>query len=178
MKLIHHKSCNVKNYSVNLTTQIHDQSLMLEFTVFSQSGRWHKTPADRFDKLHPAYNWMLWNYDVVEVFLQKRTHNIHSPYFEFQATPTGEELMLEIYRPRVQYATPIYAKNMFSHKNISNGWIATFQYQLDAALDNYYLGAFACLGDNPREYLSLNPNPETQPDYHRPELFLPLRQIL
>jgi hypothetical protein len=178
MKLIHHKSCNVKNYSVNLAAQVQNRSLIIEFSVESASGLWHKVPAGRFNQTQPAYNWLLWNYDVVEVFLQKRTHGSLDPYMEFQATPTGEELVLEIYRPRVQYACPLVANNLFSHQQQGHRWTATFHSKLDTEIEHYYIGAFACLGQDAREYLSLNPNPEMQPDYHRPELFLPLRQIL
>ena len=44
----------------------------------------------------------------------------------------------------------------------------------DLSGDKLYGGFFSCLTTEPREFYALAPNPEANPYFHRPELFLSL----
>ncbi|MBL7665660.1 MAG: hypothetical protein JNM93_11055 [Bacteriovoracaceae bacterium] len=123
-------------------------------------------------------NWGLWNYDVVEAFLQKRDkRGVASPYLEFQLSPKGQAFALVIIKPRQIYYTPLDFK--ISSKSVVSGesWKAQLSIPSNVFLceGELYGNFYACLGENQnREYYGMNLNPEEKPDFHRPEFFVKL----
>jgi hypothetical protein len=123
-------------------------------------------------------NWGLWNKDVVEAFIQLRpdANDTKAPYLEVQLSPLNQPFALIIYEPRVNFQAP----KSFELKSESQIEGSLWKAQLDLTLpqelagNEIFGGFFACLGSDPREYYALEPNPENNPDFHRPELFLPL----
>lgn len=123
----------------------------------------------------PRKNWELWNWDVVEAFLQLRSsaEDVFAPYLELQVSPLNQALALVIRKPRVSFYTPL-ALEFNSHVDTdADGYTMRAQVRLPAELQGAELwgGLFACLGQSPREYWALKSNPEANPDFHRPELF-------
>ena len=136
---------------------------------------WHVNPQFGED---PRKNWELWNWDVVEAFLQLRTHaaDTKAPYLELQISPRGQALCLVILRPREAFYTPLERPIKCSVELFEGGLATQVEVELPADLvgEELWGGLFSCLGKAPREYYALNPNPEERPDFHRPELFLRL----
>lgn len=125
-------------------------------------------------------NWGLWNTDVVEAFLQlrKNPEDVRAPYLEIQVSPLNQPFALVIVEPRLQFHPPVNL--VFETRSTTEGrsWSAHMKVTLPSDLqgDLLYGGFFSCLSFDPREYYALEPNPEAAPDFHRPELFLPLDQ--
>jgi len=120
-------------------------------------------------------NWELWNFDVVEAFLQPRRHadDRAASYLEVQLSPKEQALALVIVEPRKICYVP-YALKFKSHVTLTPTlWESSVCLTLPSELQTGELwgGLFACLGAGERGYYSLRPNPEEKPDYHRPELF-------
>ncbi len=142
--------------------------------VEGPSAHWHAQPSHGQD---PRKNWELWNHDVVEAFLQLRgPRGAASPYLELQLSPLNQPLALVILKPRIACYTPM-ALELLHHVQVEGPvWTSTVEVELPRELGEGALhgGLFACLGGEPRSFFSLNPNPEERPDFHRPELFLPL----
>lgn len=133
---------------------------------------WHVNPAFGAD---PRKNWELWNWDVVETFLQLRSHatDTQAPYLELQISPRGQTLGLVILRPREALYTPMNLPLSVSVSEGADGLETHLEVELpeDLVGDELWGGLFSCLGEGPRQYYALNPNPEERPDFHRPELF-------
>lgn len=136
---------------------------------------WHVNPKFGED---PRKNWELWNWDVVEAFLQLRSHpeDIKAPYLELQISPRGQLLCLVILRPREAFYTPLKFQCTSSIRALEDGLETLVEVELPEEFvgDELWGGLFSCLGVSPREYYASNPNPEERPDFHRPELFLRL----
>lgn len=121
-------------------------------------------------------NWGLWNKDVVECFLQLRetTEDLKAPYLEIQVSPLNRPFALVITEPRQKYFVPqnLEFKTMVSIQGRT--WTGTMEVNLPPELKGgmLYGGFFSCLAQDPREFYALEPNPESNPDFHRPELFL------
>ena len=125
--------------------------------------------------------WGLWDFDVVEVFLQprKNSNDESAPYFEFQLSPKSQKFSLEIIRPRIQYLSPLDIKWSGKSEIKSNSWCAEFQFddsRFNEAQDIYF-GAYAVLGKENRSYYSLDPK-DSIIDFHRPDKFLNLSSYL
>lgn len=133
---------------------------------------WHVNPKFGED---PRKNWELWNWDVVEAFFQMRSHaaDTKAPYLELQISPRGQALCLVILRPREAFYTPLELPIKCSVDLFEGGLATHVEVELPEELVGRELwgGLFSCLGEAPREYYALNPNPEERPDFHRPELF-------
>lgn len=123
-------------------------------------------------------NWGLWNFDVVEAFLQLRQEEqqTEGPYLEVQLSPEDQAFALVILRPRQSYYTPL--ELVFTHHswNAPGLWEAWMEVELPPELGEgeLYGGLFACLGQSERSFYALHPNTEVAPDFHRPELFVAL----
>lgn len=123
-------------------------------------------------------NWGLWNKDVFEVFLQLRkdASDQTAPYLEIQVSPRNQPFALVIVEPRKTFHPP--QELNFQTEVVTEG--RTFIGKMEVTLpedlkgDLLFGGFFSCLGENPREFYALEPNPEQNPDFHRPELFLTL----
>jgi hypothetical protein len=153
--------------------------IKLDFTVQKRSSApWVTDSAFTNDW---SRNWGLWNKDVVEAFLQLRKDpmDTNAPYLEVQVSPLGQPFALVITEPRKSFFGPKFL-SFSSHVQVEGrSWKASLQVELPSEVlggSLLYGGFFACLSSDPREYYALEPNPEEQPDFHRPELFLPFDQ--
>lgn len=140
--------------------------------------------TESFSKNDYRKNWGLWNNDVVEVFVQNRkdVSDQRSPYWEIQVSPLNQPFGLYIEKPREIFNIPetlnLKTQTKLFEDDFHYLWESQLHLELPIADQEIFLGAFACLGfENEREYFSLNPNTEEKPDFHRPELFLPLNKI-
>ena len=122
-------------------------------------------------------NWKLWEYDVVEVFLSKSPNN---GYLELQISPNNQKLAVLIKEPRKIY--DIYPNfTGTAHSNVTNsGFNATFHVPLNEIPgrgEDIFGNLSACLGPHGKQsYFSLIEHPEGNPDFHRPDYFIKLKQ--
>lgn len=167
----------VAAHTVKVEWSISSTEVTIHFTVNKRSGRpWLSDEVFGSDW---AKNWGLWNKDVVEAFLQLRSHaeDLKAPYLEIQVSPLNQPFALIITEPRKVFAAP-KALDFFHEVSVDGKqWKGTMKVTLPPELKGteVYGGFFACLDQDPREYFALEPNPESAPDFHRPELFLPLK---
>jgi hypothetical protein len=164
------------NHSLKVIWQRTKEKIVIEFFVQKRTGPgWQTDPVFTQDWLK---NWGLWNKDVVEAFLQLRSHDsdISAPYLEIQVSPLNQPFTLIITEPRKTYFPP--KELIFSTEvNLTEKlWSAKMELTLPGELQGHLLygGFFSCLSVDPREFYALEPNPESGPDFHRPELFLRL----
>jgi hypothetical protein len=153
-----------------------ERKVIVEFQVQKRdSSAWLANDAMTKDF---TKNWGLWNHDVVEAFLQlrKTPEDKAAPYLEIQVSPLNQPFALIITEPRKSYHAPVGLKFVTNSQVEERIWKGSFEVELPAELQGAQLwgGFFACLTQNPREYYALGPNPETNPDFHRPELFVKL----
>ncbi len=152
--------------------------VVLDFTVQKRdSSKWQANPnmTDDWSK-----NWGLWNTDVVEAFLQLRENenDLKAPYLEIQVSPLNQPFALVITEPRKTFFLP--RKLALTTESAVEGriWKARLSVELPEEIkgEHLYGGFFSCLGlgEGQREFYALNSNPETNPDFHRPELFVSL----
>jgi hypothetical protein len=155
-----------------------NRNLVIRFNVQKRdSSKWQANPnmTDDWTK-----NWGLWNTDVVEAFLQLRENenDLKAPYLEIQVSPLNQPFALVIAEPRKTFFLP--EKLNFTSESVVEGrnWKAQLTIELPHEIKGelLYGGFFSCLGLNEgkREFYALNPNPEANPDFHRPQLFVNL----
>lgn len=117
-------------------------------------------------------NWGLWEKDVFEAFLVR---GAELPYLELQVSPLGQRFALLISKPRKEFDYP--ERDVFEGSSIvdESGWKALMRVPLANIPGRGELRAnFHSIVGKSREHFSWSPNPERSPDFHRPELFLPL----
>jgi hypothetical protein len=131
-------------------------------------------------------NWGLWNEDVVEIFFKPLSlKTIPDAYFEMQLSPSGRAFEFLILKPRQIQLTPWESFSFFHRCDVTDQrWLASWSFRLpewcqEPSFSSVTFGAFACLNSadvikTNRQYFSLRPNTESNPDFHRPELFIPL----
>ena len=121
---------------------------------------------------HEYQNWGLWDYDVFEVFLT-RSESSKLPYLEIQVSPLNQKFALLINKPRenTEYpkSCPFQAKNEFSG-DLWKSSISIDIQDIPGESETINGNIHAILG-TPRNYFSMNVNPEEAPDFHRPEYF-------
>lgn len=156
-----------------------DRKLEIDFTVTKRdSSKWVTDASFGSDWNH---NWELWNKDVVEAFLQLRSHpdDTRAPYLEVQVSPLGQPFALLIVEPRKVFHPPA-PDLVFTNSVTLEGkvWTTHMEITLPSELkgEHLYGGFFSCLLEGKREYYALEPNPEDRPDFHRPDLFVALDQ--
>lgn len=150
--------------------------LLIQFTASKRTSRpWLSDPVFTHDW---SKNWGLWNKDVLEAFLQLRSHSeeLSAPYLEIQVSPLNQPFALIITEPRKIFRAPRILDFIHEVELEGRQWKATMEIKLPDELrgDLLYGGFFACLDQEPREFFALEPNTESSPDFHRPELFIPL----
>lgn len=168
-----HQSCANSPYTVEGEVQIRDR--IVEWTMIAlaqKQNEWVTHPRFGPD---PRKNWELWNFDVVENFLQPRNNaqNLLAPYLELQVSPLNQAFALMILKPRVSFYTPLQVPLESRVELTHERWLTQVTIKLPSGLEqgDVYGGFFACLGANDRGFFSLQPNLEERPDFHRPELF-------
>jgi hypothetical protein len=165
-------------HGLKVEWDVHNLDVTIQFVVTKRSARpWLSDPVFTHDF---SKNWGLWNKDVVEAFLQLRKHpdDLKAPYLEIQVSPLNQPFALIITEPRKTFHAPKVLDILHEVAVEGKSWTSTFKLTLPRDLSGIHLygGFFACLDHDPREFYALEPNPENNPDFHRPELFLPLTQ--
>lgn len=130
-------------------------------------------------------NWGLWNFDVVEVFLQPRREITHfqAPYIELQVSPLNQGFNLNIIEPRKIYYTPLdlnfYHETFLAENETHYGWETKLSVQLPEDVKYLFGNCYACLGQGEnREYFGLNLKPSSNPDFHCPDYFILMNEGL
>ncbi|WP_408096191.1 hypothetical protein ACJVC5_14220 [Peredibacter sp. HCB2-198] len=166
-------------HSLKIEWEFAQNEVTIRFTAQKRTSRpWL---ADETKTMDWSKNWGLWNTDVVEAFLQLRSNpqDKTAPYLEIQVSPLNQPFALIITEPRKTFHPPKELE--FIHESSVDGrmWTGVMKVKLPSELKGTHLygGFFACLDHDPREYYALEPNPEQNPDFHRPELFLPLGEV-
>lgn len=163
-------------HSIKVNWQRTNREVTIDFQVQKRSKEpWNSDPLFT-DDWHK--NWGLWNKDVIEAFLQLRKDpsDVKAPYLEFQISPLNQPFALIITEPRKTFFAPPILVFTSESTTTDKVWQGQIKVELPAELkgDLLYGGFFSCLSHEPREFYALEPNPETNPDFHRPELFLAL----
>lgn len=132
-----------------------------------------------FDQTNNNKNWGLWNFDVVEIFLQPRKEITHyqSPYIELQVSPLNQGFNLHIIEPRKITYTPLdlnfYHEVLLTENSTHYQWESKITVQLPDTAKYLFGNCYACLGHGEtREYFGLNLKPSVNPDFHCPDYFV------
>lgn len=162
-----HHSQKIACYEVKFTMKREDGKVVFHITVTS-SNSWNTN--NDFSQTHPEKNSGLWNYDVVEVFVQPDRMNVQS-YYEFQVSPLSQPFSLKVIKPRVE---SVKSDLDFSYEvSLSEEkWESFIEFKDLYPEKPLYGGVFACLGKASRQYYAIHPNPEAHADFHRPEFFI------
>lgn len=166
------------NHIIKVNWERKLNSVMIDFQIQKRTGpAWNTDPVFSQDW---AKNWGLWNKDVFEAFLQLRSHanDLAAPYLEIQVSPLNQPFALVITEPRKTFFAPKVLNYKTQVQTEAKLWAGKMDIELpnDLSGPQLYGGFFSCLSQEPREYYALEPNPEANPDFHRPELFLRLDQ--
>jgi hypothetical protein len=163
-------------HSIKISWQRSDRAVVIDFQIQKRIG-----PAWQVDEVYTqdwSKNWGLWNKDVIEAFLQirKDENDLKAPYLEIQVSPLNQPFALIIVEPRNTFFVPKELSFKTEVTLTPKMWSGKMEVILPPELtgDKLYGGFFSCLSDDPREFYALSPNPELNPDFHRPELFLSL----
>lgn len=152
------------------------RALTIEFQIQKRLGAPWQSDAN-FSSDY-SKNWGLWNKDVIEAFLQLRSNenDLAAPYLEIQVSPLNQPFALIIKEPRKTYYAPENLQFKTEVTLTDKLWTGKMEVILPEDLqgDQLYGGFFSMITIDPKEYYALNPNPEANPDFHRPELFLRL----
>jgi hypothetical protein len=169
MKKLRPHSVNTANdYDIHVTHRIEDSEVVIEFDVKTSMS--HVSAEFCTEKLS---NVGLWDFDVVEVFIQKKCEKNH--YLELQVSPMNQKFALLVKEPRKDTTQVESLKSNITAKSTEFGFKAIFKIHasdIPGSSDEIYANFFACLGPKEnRNYFALNINKEAEPDYHRPDLF-------
>jgi len=124
------------------------------------------------------FNWKLWEWDVVEAFLQLRSdeEDKNAPYLEIQVSPLNQRLLLIITKPRQKFYSPLNF-DFESKTTITKG---KWETKIEMKLPQEHLGSgkllygnfFACLGEGQkRRFFAQVINQDKEPNFHIPENF-------
>lgn len=175
LKLIYPEDCREQLPQVSFKSSIFRDDLCFEFEVrakelFTNATLPHEKPA-----------WGLWDWDVVEVFIQPNLFK--TDYYEFQLSPLGQFFELEIFEPRVSwndhFRSNLKVESQVEDKNDFYLWLAKLSVPksvlglMASTVENELKGnAFAILGSaENRTYWSLHGPRQSVPDFHRPQYF-------
>jgi hypothetical protein len=164
------------NHSIKVNWNRTQSKIQIEFQIQKRTGPgWHHDSVFTSEWLK---NWGLWNKDVMEAFLQLRSHenDVKAPYLEIQVSPLNQPFALIITEPRNIFFPPKTLDFVHEVTLTDKLWIGKMEVLLPEELKGHLLygGFFSILSTEPREYYALETNPENNPDFHRPELFLKL----
>jgi hypothetical protein len=167
-KLRPHLVNTPNDYDIHVTHRVEGTRVVIDFDV--QSKESHVSTEFCTDKLS---NWGLWDFDVVEVFIQKKCEKNH--YLELQVSPLNQKFALLVKEPRKETIEIKSLSSDISSTQTESGFKACFEIEvadIPGDSNEIYANFFACLGPKEnRSYFALNINKEAEPDYHRPELF-------
>src|SRR5690606_36744712 len=163
----------VATHLVKTELLVSGRTLTFNFTVTKRDGSEYCANPDFGDDY--SKNWGLWETDVVEAFIQLRNSpdEVSAPYLEIQLSPLNQPFALVIEKPRETFHYPEDLKFRHESSGEERAWRSILTVTIPDFLQGKHLfvGLHACLGIGEREFFALNPNPEVNPDFHRPELF-------
>jgi hypothetical protein len=122
------------------------------------------------------HNWGLWEHDVFEVFISRDGVQ----YLEVQVSPLGQNFVLHITEPRVEFTVPKSFTGETKTLTISP-WHSTISIPIcEIPGDSNILtgNCFSIVGEDKRNHFALNTNTETNPDFHRPDLFINFGELI
>jgi hypothetical protein len=170
-----HNSNISKDYAPIVIWKIIEDAIVFNFEF---QGLDSLNTSDKFTKSFldaPKNNWGLWEYDVFEVFISRDGIN----YLEVQVSPLSQNFVLSITKPRLEYKVP--TKFTGKTETIStNPWCAQIIIPINEipGKTNILTGnCFSVIGSGKREHFALNTNEESDPDFHRPDLFTKFGEI-
>lgn len=165
-----------QGHSMKINWERSGRNITIEFQIQKRLGAPWQSDAN-FSQDY-SKNWGLWNKDVIEAFLQLRSdeNDLSAPYLEIQVSPLNQPFALIIKEPRKTYYAPDNLPFKTEVTLTDKLWSGKMEVTLPEDLqgDHLYGGFFSMIAIDPKEYYALNPNPEENPDFHRPELFLRL----
>lgn len=173
----HSSSQSPHNYEVVALLKEDAENYQFNFSVKKKSmTNWNTNPSF---STYKNDNYGLWEYDVVEVFIQSRSHSgsDSTPYMEIQVSPLGQAFQLKIVEPRKKTLYPpslnwAFSPTFSQDKNI-------WSVDINVAKSNFteeiiYGNLCACLGPKEsRNFFALAAGAEPAPDFHRPGDFIP-----
>jgi hypothetical protein len=167
-KLQSHSSNPSSDFEVHVDYRIQEKQVIVQFDVKATTSNVSTEYCDE-----SLSNIGLWNHDVVEVFIQKKSELNH--YLELQVSPLSQKFALLVKEPRKSTDPVDYIQSEISSVVNESGFSAKFLIHtsdIPGDSDEIYANFFSCLGPkDDRSYFALNINTETEPDYHRPDLF-------
>lgn len=170
-----HSSNSDSTASVNVSWELQVNHILVSFKVENSP-----TTTNRDFLTDGWKNNGLWEYDVVEVFIQLTDEKkLDGPYLELQVSPLEQKVALLIKKPRIDVVSAGELTSSASANTYTTGFDGTFKidYRDIPGHENknhtvIKAGFFACLGKKEnRKYFALNINTEAQADFHKPELF-------
>jgi hypothetical protein len=168
---INNESHSKPHYSVVGDLKLSGRKLLWTMSC-EGDGSWNVNSNFSYDY---RKNWELWNWDVLEAFVQLRRNasDFEAPYLELQISPENKAFSLIILKPRVSFYTPLDLK-IHSEVSLSgNLWSMNCEVELPDVLRGHELfaGLFACLGAH-RVYYAPTKWPNAPLDFHQPQHFL------
>lgn len=175
MKLV---PINTPQSQFSVSAQIHQVGRIIYWNMqcIGPKTPWH-TQAQMGEDYRK--NWLLWESDVLETFLQLRRHeeDFSAPYLELQVSPLNQPLALVIQKPRESFYTPLrlsfQSRCQLSETETQKQWTLEAQVSLPEELQGVSLwgGVFACLRAQEREYHALEPWAPAPANFHLPQYF-------
>lgn len=175
-KLIAHHANSVNQFDVEVDYHCDGIFLLTNFIVTAKSDFNEWQTSKKFENDYKK-NWGLWDFDVVEIFIQNRKldDEMYAPYLEFQVSPLNQPFALDIIKPREKYFSPEVIDFETKVDVAINKWKTNIKIKLPFDVISLYGNFHACLGTKEkRQYFSLNPNKEERPDFHLPKNFIKL----
>ena len=173
-KLTPHRKNSAHNLDIHASWKIKSSSIEFTITVNDYINSY----VNKEFVVNSWNNVGLWDFDVVEVFISREAK---LPYLELQSSPLNQYFSLIVSKPRLETNTPINLK-VNTTVSSQNPWVTTFDIpfkDIPGSGNILYGNCFSCLGSaKNRGYYALNINDDEVPDYHRPELFIKLGDII
>lgn len=160
----------MRSFLINYSVQRKLNKLQFNFNITKPTTYNWNTSKHYLQNHHG--NWGLWEYDVIEFFIQPRENDsqILSPYYEFQLSPSNQTFELIIKSPRKCTFSPLKSNMQFKCQHKADLWSGEVTLVLPDS--KYYYGdVCAVLGEqNNREYYSFATDDDII-DFHRPQNF-------
>ncbi len=172
IKLLPHHMNPTSDRSVYVDYHKNANNIVIEFNVVA-----NELSTNKNFSLGPWDNQGLWDFDVVEVFLQGQSDD--GAYLELQCSPLGQKFALLVKEPRksTQQVTKLNSIVDVIEQE-ADGFKVKFTVDasdIPGAFTHLKGNFFCCLGPaGQREYFALNINKEDTADFHRPDLFVSL----
>lgn len=162
-QLVRHSSATCKNFDVFFEASYANQTLF--FDIWVESAKSLASSSSLFSSVWQK-NWGIWNGNVVEVFLQKKSS---SHYEEFIVDFNSCCYWYGTIKPRAINYCPIGIPPIY-HVQDNHVHI---QWPIEGEAKDYVGNIHACLGDGAyREYFGIKLKATDAPDFHQPEFFV------